>query len=281
MNICHLFGITRQGYYKQKQMQAERTLEESIILQLVQAIKHKHRYMGVRKIYQMIQSDLLEHAIKIGRDGLYNLLWQNGMLVRKRRRKTTTTNSNHMNRVYENIIQDMQATAPNQIWVSDITYIPIKNGFVYLCLLTDAYSRKILGYYISKTLQTSGPAAALAMAINSLDSSYTLIHHSDRGIQYSSKEYTDLLNEAGIIISMSRRAEPIDNAIAERVNGIIKHEYLKGQVLDSYETAKQAIDRAITLYNSERPHLSCGMLTPDQAHKGDIMLTNLWKKQRN
>jgi transposase InsO family protein len=236
--------------------------------------------MGVRKIYQKIQPELLEHSIKLGRDGLYNLLWQNGMLVRKRRRKTTTTNSNHENRIYENKIQNMQATGPNQIWVSDITYIPINKGFVYLSLLTDAYSRKILGYNLSETLQTAGPAKALSMAIESLKDEYDLIHHSDRGIQYSSREYTELLNRAGITISMSRRAEPIDNAIAERINGIIKNEYLKGLVLDNYAVTSQAVNRAIKLYNSERPHLSCGMLTPDEAHEGEIELTNMWKKQR-
>jgi transposase InsO family protein len=258
-------------------MQAERTMEESILLRAVSEIKRKHRYMGVRKIYQMLQPDLLEHGIKIGRDGLYTLLWQNGMLIRKRRRKSTT-NSNHTYKIYDNIIKGRQATGPNQIWVSDITYIPVKKGFVYLSLLTDAYSRKILGYNVSESLHTKGPAAALSMAIGSLDAGYELIHHSDRGIQYSSKEYTDVLNQAGITISMSRSGEPIDNAIAERINGIIKHEYLKGQVLDAFETAVKAIKNAIELYNNERPHLSCGMQTPNEAHKGEIELTNLWKR---
>jgi transposase InsO family protein len=234
--------------------------------------------MGVRKIYHMLQPDLLEHGIKIGRDGLYNLLWQNGLLIRKRRRKITT-NSNHMNRVYDNIIQDKQATGPNQIWVSDITYIPIKSGFVYLSLLTDAYSRKLLGYNVSRTLHTEGTVAALSMALRDLTGNEKLIHHSDRGLQYSSRKYTDILKELGITISMSRRGEPIDNAIAERINGIIKQEYLKGQTLDSPETAEKAIIWAIDLYNNERPHLSCGMLTPTEAHKGEIELTRLWKNK--
>jgi transposase InsO family protein len=198
--------------------------------------------------------------------------------VRKRRRKITT-NSNHDNKIYNNIIQEKKATGPNQIYVSDITYIPIKNGFVYLSLVTDAYSRKIVGYNVSKTLHTESTIEALAMALKDLTGYEKLIHHSDRGIQYSSRRYTDILKELGITISMSRRGEPIDNAIAERVNGIIKHEYLKGLSLDSFETAEKAIKRAIYLYNNERPHLSCGMLTPSEAHKGDIELTRLWKNK--
>ena len=253
-------------------------MEESIVIEIVNQIKRKHRYMGVRKIYQLLQPELLEHSIKMGRDALFNLLWMNGMLIRKKRRKQTT-DSNHVNRIYDNILKERTATGPKQILVSDITYIAIKNGFAYLSLVTDAYSRKILGYCVSKTLHTESTVNALLMAVKDITADENVIHHSDRGIQYSSRQYTDILKDLGITISMSRRGEPIDNAIAERVNGIIKHEYLKGQSFDSLEEVEKAIKIAIDLYNNERPHLSCGMLTPSEAHRGEIELTRLWKNK--
>lgn len=277
MKICHIFGITRQSYYKHNQFQEERSMEESIILQMISKIRKNHRYMGVKKIYFMIQPELLEHSIKIGRDGIYSIMSQNGLLIRKRRRKAITTNSNHGNRIYDNKIMDMEVTRPNQLLVGDITYIPYITGFLYLSLITDAYSRKVLGYHLSRTLETTGTKKALEMALLGIERGDGIIHHSDRGTQYSSKEYTDILKEKGISISMSRRAEPTDNPIAERINGIIKHEYLKGQSLKSLDKAKEIVCRAINLYNNERPHFSCGMLTPSEAYKGDTVLTNLWK----
>jgi transposase InsO family protein len=277
MKVCHIFGITRQAYYKHNQLQEERSMEESIILQMISKVRKKHRYMGVKKIYFMIQPELLEHSIKIGRDGIYTIMSQNGLIVRKRRRRAITTNSNHDKRIYDNKIMDMEINRPNQLLVGDITYIPFASGFLYLSLITDAYSRKVLGYHLSRTLETTGTKKALMMALLGIESGDGIIHHSDRGIQYSSKEYTDILKEKGICISMSRRAEPTDNPIAERINGIIKHEYLKGQPLESLDKAKEIVCRAINLYNNERPHLSCGMLTPAEEYKGDTVLTNLWK----
>lgn len=275
-----MFGLTRQAYYKHNSNQEARSFEESIILDLVRDIKKDHPFMGVRKIYNKIEPNLLEHCIKIGRDGLYTLLWQNGMLVRKRRRKTITTTSDSNAKVYNNLLFNFDITRPNQVFVSDITYIAIPNGFLYLSLVTDAYSKMIMGYSLSKTLHAKSTISALEMALKNASNQIPEIHHSDRGTQYISKDYTDILNSKDIKISMSRPGTPTDNAIAERVNGIIKNEYLKSQKLTNYETSLEIVAKAIKIYNTGRPHMSCNMLTPEQAHKGQVELTQMWKRVR-
>ena len=184
--------------------------------------------------------------------------------------------SHHWLRKYPNLIARKQIYKSNQVWVSDITYIQIKESFAYLSLLTDAYSRKILGHYLSDNLSREGPIEALKMAIKQKGKSF-VTHHSDRGIQYCCKDYVELLNDSFIKISMTEKGSPYENAIAERVNGILKYEFACNQTFTSFNEAKNFIDNAIKTYNGIRPHMSCNYLTPNIAHKTKEIVTRKWK----
>ncbi len=236
--------------------------------------------MGCRKLYELLQPFLLEHQIKMGRDRLFNVLSANYLLVRRRKKQTITTNSFHRFKKYPNLIRNLIPTSSNQLWVSDITYWRIKNGFLYISFITDAYSKKIVGYHLGDSLQTSETIQALEMAISTISNEkkeLELIHHSDRGTQYCSNEYVKLLENSNIGISMTENGDPLENAIAERVNGIIKEEYLNDYQVDNLEEAKELLDAVIQLYNNERPHMSIGNLTPNQVHQNNIKTEKLWK----
>lgn len=232
--------------------------------------------IGTRKLYHMLKEQLAEYDITIGRDKLFDLLREWGMLIKKRRRAILTTHSHHWLRKYPNLIAQKQIYKSNQVWVSDITYIQIKGNFAYLSLLTDAYSRKILGHYLSENLSREGPIKALKIAISQKGKSY-VTHHSDRGIQYCCKDYVDILNDSFIKISMTENGSPYENAIAERVNGILKHEFACNQTFGSFTVAKNFIARAIKNYNGIRPHMSCSYLTPNIAHETEETVTRKWK----
>jgi transposase InsO family protein len=234
--------------------------------------------MGGRKIYHLIREDLDMLNIKMGRDALFDLLAQENMLVQKRKRKYITTNSNHWYRKYPNLIRDLVPDRPDQLWVSDITYVKTKEEVLFLFLLTDAYSKKVLGYRLAKNMDSIHAVNSLQDAIkNTCKPISGLIHHSDRGLQYGCNEYIKLLNSNNIMISMTENSDPLENAIAERINGIIKDEYLSQEINKTkYLTALQ-VDRAIEKYNNLRPHLSCNMLTPEEAHKATGILKRRWK----
>jgi len=253
-------------------------IEDHIVLQLVFDIRKHHPRMGVRKIYFLIKEDLDRLNIKMGRDALFDLMASEHMLVQKRKRKHITTNSNHWYRKYPNLIKGSMPDGPNQIWVSDITYIKTPQEFLYLFLITDAYSKKILGYRLAKTLESYHAVNSLQDAIKNTSQPISgLIHHSDRGIQYCSKEYTNLLNKHAVSISMTEKGDPLENPIAERVNGILKDEYLNQEITKhSYLTDLQ-LNKVIEKYNNLRPHLSCNMLTPNQAHYTKGNLKRQWK----
>lgn len=234
--------------------------------------------MGVRKIYFLIKEDMWRVSIKKGRDALFDLMASEDMLVQRRKRKHITTNSNHWYRKYPNLIKGIMPDGPNQIWVSDITYISTKKDFLYLFLLTDAYSKKILGYRLASNLDSGHAVNSLQDAIkNSRQPISGLIHHSDRGIQYCSKEYTDLLNKHGISISMTENSDPLENAIAERINGILKDEYLNDEINKQGNLDTEKLIKVIEKYNNLRPHLSCNMLTPEIAHASVGSLKRKWK----
>ena len=237
-------------------------------------IKKDHPRMGTRKIYHLIKPDLEKANIKMGRDALFDLMATYNLQVTKRKRKHITTNSNHPYRKYPNLIKGIEPYHPNQIWVSDITYIKSEQEFLYLFLITDAYSKKILGFRLAKTLDSINAVNSLQDAIkNACQPISGLIHHSDRGIQYCSKEYIKVLNENNISISMTENGDPLENPIAERTNGILKDEYINHyQRLTSID-----IDKSIDKYNKERPHLSCDMLTPEVAHMNSGKLKRRWK----
>ena len=231
----------------------------------------------------MLSQSLQRHKIRLGRDRFFNLLAENGMLVRKRKRKKVqTTDSNHPFKKYPNLIKDLNIDQANQVWVSDITYLPLVGSrFCYLSLITDAYSRKIVGYCLYPSLAAEGPIEALKMALASIKTpaNYSLIHHSDRGSQYCSKSYIEILDGDKVCISMAEKGNPYENAIAERVNGILKSEFGLDRLFKNYEAAAAVVAEAIHIYNEQRPHASCDYLTPNQAHEKQGKLTRRWQKK--
>lgn len=238
--------------------------------------------IGTRKLHYMLTDTLQQHDISIGRDKLFDLLDEYGLLVRRRkRRKAITTDSNHPFYKYPNLTKELQVLRPNHLWVSDITYISTRSGFCYLSLVTDAYSRKIVGYCLHQTLKKEGPLSAIAMALQTLvdKPQHPLIHHSDRGLQYCCIDYTSLLEHKGITISMTEKGDPYENAIAERVNGILKEEFELYRNFDNYQQAWDAVEEAVTVYNQQRPHASCNYLTPQQAHEKQGQLITKWKRR--
>jgi putative transposase len=274
---CKLFGRSRQAYYEQLKQPNDMGLQDALILKLVGEIRADLPRCGVDKLHYMLQNSFVEHQIKLGRDGLYRLLGRYGLLIRQRRRKPYTTNSNHGYKKYPNLIQQMEITQAGQLWVSDITYIRLLNGFCYLSIITDAYSHKIVGYKLHPTLHSEGAIDALVMASNDVKRTGKLIHHSDRGVQYCCAEYVRMIEHFGIQLSMTLKGDPYENAMAERINGILKHEHGLKQTFDNYTQALQEVHEAIRKYNTIRIHLSCDRLTPVMAHEQKGVLKKHWK----
>lgn len=259
--LCTIMDISRQAFYKRRKNLEKELLEEELILQEVIKIRRMAPRLGGRKIYYLIKGS--DFPLSVGRDRFFKLLRDNKLLIRPRKQYVRTTQSNHYYRVYSNMIKELEVNKPGEVLVSDITYLRSCEGYGYLFLVTDVYSRKIVGYHLSKTLETKDALIALKMALEKIDNRNT-IHHSDRGIQYCSNEYTKLLKSYGIKISMGEAGNPYDNAIAERLNGILKYEFNLNIKFASFRLAGKAVDEAVDIYNSFRPHLSLNYLTPDQ-----------------
>lgn len=252
------------------------------MLCLVNEIREDMPFIGTRKLLHLLEPKLEEHIIKIGRDQLFNLLRFHGLLIRRRKRIARTTNSNHPYKRYPDLIKNLEVTRSNQVWVSDITYIRTISGFSYLSLLTDLYSRKIVGYCLYPSLEAVGCLNALKMAISSspMQTGESLIHNSDRGVQYCSFEYTKLLLEHDINISMTQSGNPYDNALAERVNGILKNEFYPKRVYLNHQDAANNISKVIKIYNLQRPHSSIDYLTPQEAHLKSGEIKKRWKNYK-
>lgn len=278
--LCGLFGLTRQAYYQYMRSNISYVVEHELIIKRVLEIRKDHRRMGGRKLYHKLTPFFEDHQIKMGRDAFFRLLAAHDLLVKKRKRRVFTTNSFHWLRKHPNLIRNFHPNAPNQLWVSDITYWKCGPCFLYISLITDAYSHMVVGYHIAETLDSIESIQALNMAISTLiDKPERLIHHSDRGVQYCSAIYVEILRCANIQISMTENGDPLENAIAERENGILKDEYLWEQNATSIEEAKLILDRSIELYNFDRPHMSISNLTPYEVHyqKTNIKPKRLWK----
>jgi len=276
--LCSLFGLTRQAYYQQSRRDLGLELKSRVTLELVAKIRKQQPKIGVRKLYFLIQQDMRHHQIKIGRDGLFDLMAARGLLVQKRKRLIKTTNSQHWHRKYDNLIKEVVPNKRDQLWASDITYIPVAGSFCYLSLVTDIYSHKIVGFNVSENLAADGCIKSLNMALKGRSVTSNLIHHSDRGIQYCCTEYVKILQANNVSISMTQNSDPYENAIAERVNGILKEELLQDKYSD-YTSANKAIKAAIATYNNKRPHMSCDMLTPAAAHLKKGPLKRRWKNK--
>lgn len=253
-----------------------------VVLKLVSEFRAEIPMLGTRKLLFLLIPEMEKHQIKMGRDLLYDLLRFHGLLIRRRKRMVKTTDSHHWLRKYPNLITHLSLTAPEQLWVSDITYIRTLEGFSYLSLITDAYSRKIVGHALHPSLEAVGCISALEMAVAGRKrlSPYILIHHSDRGIQYCSQSYTSILNADRIAISMTQSGSPYENALAERVNGIIKNEFFPKRVYQNHKEAKKNTTLIIGHYNEKRPHASLDYLTPQQAHQKEGDLKKRWKTYR-
>lgn len=217
-------------------------------------------------MYRELKTFMISIVLHLGRDRFFDLLRAHGLLIERRRKYVHTTDSRHHLRTYRNIIKDMELTAANQVYVADITYIRTLQGFCYLSLLTDAYSRKIVGYNLSRSLSIEGSLSTLKMALRQESGQNDLIHHSDRGVQYCSYDYTRLLKNNNIRISMTEQNHVYENALAERVNGILKDEFLLGETLQSYQVAQKMVKQAVDIYNYERPHMSIDYDKPAQRH---------------
>lgn len=277
-NLCRLFGCTRQAYYERERYISRRHLEEAMVVSLVEEARKDFPRMGCRKLLVYLQDRLQQAGLEVGRDAFIELLNHNGMLVRRRRAHRRTTYSSHWMRKYPNLIRNFTPTAPNQLWVSDITYIETKGRFLYLSLVTDAYSRKIVGWVLAPTLDSRYTVAALRMAVKMLPKGHQgLIHHSDRGVQYCCGDYVRELTSHHIQISMTESGDPLENAIAERVNGILKSEWLSNIPPKSAQEMLPLVQRIITLYNEQRPHQSISYQTPASVHEGGISVERKWK----
>ena len=278
-SLCRLFGHSRQSYYQNQRRSYRRAVHEEFVLHKVHEIRRDFPRMGSRKMLSMLHSDMQSMDISIGRDAFFDLMSENGLLVKRQRNGRKTTNSFHRFHKYPNLIKGYVPTSPNRLWVSDITYVNIGQRFGYLSLITDAYSHKIVGWNLSHTLSAESPLRALDCALLGLSAEATkgLIHHSDRGVQYCSDDYVKRLIDHKMSISMTESGDPRDNAVAERVNGILKTEWLNDCLPDKWSDAKSYIAKVVDLYNTERPHLSISNLTPAKVHTTKIEVKRMWK----
>jgi transposase InsO family protein len=274
--FCALFGLSKQAYYKQiKQKQQKVTLRSQAHASVLRLRRSMPR-LGTRKLHYLLK----QNNISVGRDYLFQLLREEGLLVLKRKKYTITTNSKHWLRKYPNLIKEISLVRPEQLWVADITYMDTKNGNLYLHLITDAYSKQIMGYELCNNMEAASTLKALQMAIeNRQYKNSSLIHHSDRGLQYCSKLYTSCLIQNGITISMTENGDPYENAIAERVNGILKDEFGLSDRMEDIFDAELQTDQSIITYNNHRPHLSCSMLTPAQMHNQQAIKLKTYNKK--
>ena len=278
--LCGLIGYSRQALHDNKKRQSEYQMKEVLILSEAFELRKEHKRMGGEKLLILIQPLFNEHNIKCGRDKFYDLLRAHGLMVRRRKPGPKTTNSNHLYRKYPNIARDVKLLSAGKLWVSDITYIRTEQGFVYLSLITDHYSKKIVGWCLWPNLTSKGALNALEMAVECEKPTNSLIHHSDRGIQYCCNDYVNYLNNSNINISMTENGDPYENAVAERVNGILKDEYELNETFEDYNDAHEAVKRAINKYNNIRPHRSCDMMTPIKAHLNQGKMKTHWKKKK-
>ena len=266
--VCRELGITRQGHHKALASEPPAAMAREMVVQLVAERRRELPRLGGLKLHHLLKADLRAMGIKLGRDRFFDVLRAEDLLVERRRSRTRTTDSFHRFRIWPNRVKGLAIVRPEQVWVADITYIRLRRGFAYLFLLTDAYSRKIVGWTLGETLETRWGLAALGMAVKGVDGPPAgLIHHSDRGVQYCSGDYVKALKNEGIEISMAEAGNPYENAIAERVNGILKDEFLLDRTQEDVEAARRGVRQAVRAYNTLRPHRSIALMTPAEKHR--------------
>ena len=269
-------GYSVQAYHKKQKKTITQLSHEQLILERIDAIRKHQPRCGGRKLFIMLQPFFNEYNMAMGRDRFFDLLRRNKLLVRKRKRSVHTTNSKHHFRRYPNMVKDFTPLKAHEMWVADITYIPLKHRFAYLYLITDAYSRKIVGFHVSDDMKVSSALLALKKALAQKPPETIVIHHSDRGIQYCSTAYVQLLQQHHALISMTENGDPYENAIAERINGILKTELISSYY-NNVDDASIHIARCITIYNYRRRHSSLNWQIPDDVHKQHGPQIRRWK----
>ena len=285
---CKLLGVSPQAYYKHGNSQLRKLAEEAFVVEFIKRVRRKDRGIGGGKLWQMYHREFGEEH-SVGYNRFYDIIEKYNLKVRRRKRRAKTTDSNHDLPLYPNLVKELIPQRPNQLWVSDITYIVVylnaqtgEYDFCYLSLVTDYYTKEIIGWCVGETLEAKFAIEALTMALTRLGdkSPADLIHHSDRGVQYASYDYTGILKKNGIKISMTERGDPKDNAVAERINGIIKNELLMGMSFFSVEDVRKSLEVAINFYNNERPHMSLDWKTPAEAALCTGELKKKWTSYR-
>ena len=285
---CELLGVSTQAYYKHGNTDLRKLAEESFCVEFIKRVRQKDHGIGGGKLWKMYKREFGEEH-SVGYNRFYDIIEKYNLKVRKKKRRVKTTDSGHGLPTYPNLVKELIPLRPNQLWVSDITYMVIylnaqtgEYDFCYLSLVTDYYTKEIIGWCVGETLETKFAIEALNMALSRLNGNPAedLIHHSDRGVQYASYDYTKLLKKHNIKISMTECGDPKDNAVAERVNGIIKNELLMGTSFFSIEEVRKALKVAIDFYNNERPHMSLDWKTPAEAALCTGELKKKWKSYR-
>lgn len=273
-NLCAVFDLSRQAWYSYLKRSELQIYQEHVVLERIQEIRKELPKTGCIKLYKELNNGFLQRVgISMGRDAIFDLLRANDMLIKRKRKWVYTTNSFHRYKVHPDLVQRRPASRAEEIWVSDITYLRTSNDFVYLSLITDAYSRKIVGYHLADNLKAIGCIKALKSALKTrMYPERTLIHHSDRGTQYCCDDYVGVLTDSGIQISMTQSGSPYDNALAERVNGILKMEFDLERTFPNLKRATAVVDEAILKYNHLRLHTSCNFKTPEMAHQFENVL---------
>lgn len=265
--VCARAGMSRQNYYAMRRQRQRRTVDEDLVVDLVKRERRTQPRLGTRKLHHMLQNDLAEADVQIGRDRLFEVLRDHGLLVDRKRGRARTTNSRHSLPVFVNLVAGREPDGPNQVWASDLTYIRTESGFMYAALITDMYSRKIVGSYIGDSLEAEGCIRALDEALRDLPPWAHPIHHSDRGCQYCCHPYVERLQQRGLPVSMTEVLHCYENAMAERVNGILKQEYELDRTFRTKAQAVAAFGQAVQLYNHRRPHLALNYRTPAEVHE--------------
>lgn len=277
VSTCRLLGVDRQVYYRRKQTISRKQETAELVVKMVMEVRQEMPRLGTRKLYYLLYDKLKE--LRVGRDKLFAILEANRMLIKPTRRYVKTTDSHHRFRKHKNLIAHLVPQRPEQIWASDITYLGNNGDFKYLALVTDIYSKKIMGYDVSDNLNAEGPVRALKMGLKQrMYKDKELIHHSDRGFQYCCDSYQALLKSKEVKCSMTESYDPYANAIAERVNGILKQEFLIEKHRVNLSIMKKLVGNSIKVYNQKRPHHSCYMRTPEQMHKQSKIRIRSYKK---
>ena len=264
--LCRKVGMTRQNYYKQRRRRKRQEVDESLIISLVKRERQQQPRLGCRKIHRHLGEEFLASGIEVGRDRVFEVLRKHGMLVKPLPKSPRTTFSRHTLPLYGNLISKLGTTGPNQIWVSDVTYIRTWEGFEYLPLIMDLYSHKIVGYHCGDSLDAEASLKALDQALAELPKDRYPIHHSDRGSQYCSHKYVGRLNGRHLPVSMTEQNHCAENSTAERLNGILKQEYGLGRTFLYRQQARRAVEEAVWLYNNRRPHTTLNYEYPAQVH---------------